>query len=299
MTAPPVVSSGDELASQVASWKAQGETLALVPTMGALHPGHLALVRRAKQVASRVVVSVFVNPLQFGPGEDFDRYPRTLSADVAALAGLGVEAVFAPDVTDVYPDWPHTTPTQSAGPVGDQFEGADRPGHFDGVLTVVSTLFDLVGCDVAVFGRKDAQQAFLVTRMARARTPAVAIVVVDTIRDGDGLALSSRNASLSAAERQIAQEMSRVVAGVSSALTTGTDDAQLTGGVIAATLQSGVAALRRAGGDPHYVDIVAADTFLPWRGGATRECVVIAACTVASVRLLDAVSLVPGPRRRG
>ena len=288
MTIPRIIHRADELSECVAGWKNQGDTIALVPTMGALHDGHLALVTRANTECSRVVVSVFVNPLQFGAGEDFDRYPRTLASDVAALHGRGVDVVFAPEVTDIYPDWPHTTPTVFAGPVGNTFEGADRPGHFDGVLTVVSRLFDLVSCDVAVFGQKDAQQVFLVTQMAAARTPPVTISVVDTVRDTDGLALSSRNSYLSDTDRSHATALHSAVAWVGQSLAAlsgrgiGADDVQ---GILA----SASATLAGEGRTLHYLDVVNADTFTPFRGGDTRGVVVVVACSVGGVRLIDAM----------
>lgn len=287
MTTPRVIHGADELAEVVAGWKNQGDTIALVPTMGALHDGHLALVNRAKTECSRVVVSVFVNPLQFGAGEDFDRYPRELASDVEALEGRGVDVVFAPEVTDVYPDWPETKPTVFAGPVGDTFEGADRPGHFDGVLTVVSRLFDLVACDRAVFGQKDAQQVFLVTRMAGARTPPVKISVVDTVRDTDGLALSSRNSYLSEADRDSARVLHRTVTEVSEAVSGLPDPASADD--VRAIVAGASEAIAGNGRTLHYLDVVDPGTFAPFRGGKVSGLVVIVACSVGGVRLIDAV----------
>ncbi len=189
--------------------------VALVPTMGALHEGHLTLVRRARELADRVVVSIFVNPLQFGAGEDFDKYPRTLEADTAALAGLADE-VFAPTVDQVYPGRSDgnvdSVPHFTAGPAGELFEGAARPGHFDGMLTVVARLFDMVRPDVVVFGQKDAQQVFLVRRLIAEHFPGIALEVVPTVRESDGLAMSSRNRYLSAQERTHALALSRALA---------------------------------------------------------------------------------------
>jgi pantoate--beta-alanine ligase len=289
VTRPRVVHRADELSELVAGWKTSGDTIALVPTMGALHDGHLSLVSRAKTECSRVVVSVFVNPLQFGAGEDFDRYPRTLESDVEALEGVGVDVVFAPEVTDVYPDWPHTTPTVFAGPVGNTYEGVDRPGHFDGVLTVVSRLFDLVACDRAVFGQKDAQQVFLVSHMAGARTPPVPISVVDTVRGADGLALSSRNRYLSDVDRASATALSWALAHVSEALhglsaDAGEDEVER----ILAPARDVLSEDNRT---LHYVDVVDSDTFAPFRGGDTRSVMVIVACSVGGVRLIDSIRL--------
>jgi pantoate--beta-alanine ligase len=174
--------------------------VALVPTMGALHEGHRALVRAARDRAATVVVSVFVNPTQFGPGEDFDRYPRTWDADLAALAEEGADVVFHPAVPEVYPPAALGI-TVEPGPLGSVLEGAVRPGHFAGVLTVVAKLFGLVRPDVAVFGEKDYQQLTLIRAMARELALGVEVLGVPTVREDDGLALSSRNRYLDAGQR--------------------------------------------------------------------------------------------------
>jgi pantoate--beta-alanine ligase len=182
-----------------------GAPVVLVPTMGALHEGHRALIRRAREIASPngcVVVSVFVNPLQFGAGEDLDRYPRTLDADVLIAAAEGADLVFAPGAGQMYPQ-PQLI-TVDPGPVGRILEGESRPGHFAGVLTVVAKLLQLTRPDVAVFGEKDAQQLALVRRMAADLDLGTCIVGIPTVRDADGLAISSRNRFLSPAERQTA-----------------------------------------------------------------------------------------------
>ncbi len=181
--------------------------VALVPTMGALHEGHLTLVRAARQRAASVVVSVFVNPTQFGPGEDFDRYPRTWDADLAALADEGVDLVFHPEVADVYPPGSVGVGVQP-GPLGDVLEGAIRPGHFAGVLTVVAKLFGLVRPDLAVFGEKDYQQLTLIRAMARELALGVDVVGIPTVREDDGMALSSRNRYLDPAQRTAAASIS-------------------------------------------------------------------------------------------
>ncbi|WP_432763049.1 pantoate--beta-alanine ligase [Actinomadura xylanilytica] len=175
-------------------------TLALVPTMGALHEGHRSLIRRARQLADSVAVSIFVNPLQFGPDEDFDRYPRTLAGDIEACEAEGVDVVFAPTREAMYPDAPQVT--VHSGAMGGVVEGAARPGHFDGMLTVVLKLFNLVRPDVAVFGEKDAQQLALIGRMVADLDLPVEVVGGPTVREPDGLALSSRNRYLSAADRR-------------------------------------------------------------------------------------------------
>jgi pantoate--beta-alanine ligase len=184
--------------------------VALVPTLGALHEGHLALVDRAREVAPTVVVSIFVNPTQFGPSEDLAKYPRDIDGDLAVLASRGVEFVFAPDASEMYPDGP-TQITVHAGPVAETFEGASRPGHFDGVLTVVSKLLHIVRPTHVLFGQKDAQQLFLVQRMVRDLDIPVVVEPVETVRADDGLALSSRNRYLDEDHRRAAVALRRAL----------------------------------------------------------------------------------------
>lgn len=207
MTAPRLLHSIAEVRRFVDERRRTGASIALVPTLGALHEGHLSLVARASELADVVIVSIFVNPLQFGAGEDFARYPRTLDSDLAALEDRA-DAVFAPSVTEMYPDASPQT-TIAGGPVAELFEGLARPGHFDGMLTVVAKLFNIVQPDVAVFGQKDAQQAFLVRRMVRDLDLPVAIEVAPTVREESGLALSSRNRYLSETEREAALALSQ------------------------------------------------------------------------------------------
>ena len=190
--------------------KARGAgTIALVPTMGALHEGHRSLVRAARTHADQVVVSIFVNPLQFGPNEDLSRYPRTFDADLEVCQEEGAAVVFAPAVEDMYP--PGRQVSVRAGEMGRIVEGASRPGHFDGMLTVVLKLFNLVRPDVAVFGQKDAQQLAMIRRMVADLDVPVEIVGAPTVREPDGLALSSRNRYLSAEDRQVALALSRAL----------------------------------------------------------------------------------------
>jgi pantoate--beta-alanine ligase len=190
--------------------------VALVPTMGALHEGHRALVRAARERAGSVVVSVFVNPTQFGPGEDFDRYPRTWDADLAALAEEGADLVFHPGVEDVYPPGAAGV-TVDPGPLGHVLEGAVRPGHFAGVLTVVAKLFGLVRPDVALFGEKDYQQLTLIRAMARELALGVEVVGVPTVREDDGMALSSRNRYLDPEQRAAAVAISAALRAAAAA----------------------------------------------------------------------------------
>ncbi len=203
----------------------RGTTVAFVPTMGALHDGHLSLVRRAREAAGLVVVSIFVNPLQFGPSEDYDSYPRDEARDVALLEAEGANLVFVPSVEQMYPDGGVTT-VHVDGALASTLEGAARPGHFDGVATVVAKLFNVVDPDVAVFGQKDAQQVAVIRRMVRDLSYRTEIVVGATVREPDGVAASSRNAALSHAEREAATALFRALsAGEEVCRTNGPDDA--------------------------------------------------------------------------
>ena len=197
--APRVIESTALMQAVSMALRGQGKTIGFVPTMGALHDGHLALIREARQRADVVVVSIFVNPLQFGPNEDLSRYPRTFEADRLLCHAAGVDLIFMPDVRSMYPAGFQTT--VKAGALAERLEGKERPGHFDGVLTVVSKLFHLVQPHFAVFGEKDYQQLLLVRRMVRDLHMPVEIVAMPVIREVDGLALSSRNAYLSPAMR--------------------------------------------------------------------------------------------------
>lgn len=211
--------------SDMSTWttdiRSNGLTVALVPTMGALHDGHLDLVEAAARAADRVVVSIFVNPTQFGPGEDFEAYPRSLEADVAALQSQGrVHAVFAPSVADMYPSRPNQTWVTVDG-LDEWLCGRSRPGHFKGVTTVVARLFARVMPDVAIFGMKDAQQFFILRRMAADMGFPVRLVGVPTVRAADGLAMSSRNAYLTTAERADAPRLFRAVSAAKDAVAAG------------------------------------------------------------------------------
>jgi pantoate--beta-alanine ligase len=199
----------EKLASARARVRADGRRVAFVPTMGALHEGHRSLIRRARGLGDVVFVSIFVNPLQFGPGEDLDRYPRTLAADLAACGEEGAEVVFVPTRDMIYPTEPEVR--VSSGRMGTIVEGACRPGHFDGVLTIVMKLFNLVQPDLAVFGEKDAQQLAVIRRMVADLGVPVKVVGCPTVREPDGLALSSRNRYLSAAERVTGLALSRAL----------------------------------------------------------------------------------------
>ena len=189
------------LRAAIRAWRAQGQSVGLVPTMGNLHEGHLALVRLARARADRVVASVFVNPTQFGPGEDFTRYPRTLDGDQAGLAAAGCDLLFAPTVEVMYPFGPANTVRVSVPEITTTLEGRHREGHFDGVATVVTKLFNLVQPDLAVFGQKDWQQMLVVRRLVRDLALPLEIIAAPTVREADGLAMSSRNQYLDAGQR--------------------------------------------------------------------------------------------------
>lgn len=252
-------------------------TLALVPTMGALHAGHLKLVEEAKARADRVAVSIFVNPLQFGPGEDLHRYPRQEEQDLAALEAAGVDLVWLPRVHDLYPEG-FVTRIVVPG-VSDRWEGEARPGHFDGVATVVAKLLVAVMPGVALFGEKDFQQLAVIRRMSADLGLPVSIEAVGTVRDADGLALSSRNAYLSADER------SRAVA-LPEALQRARDGIR-SGRPIEESLRDGRAALSASGFDPiDYFALVDAGTLEPLAEPA-GEMRLIAAARIGSTRLID------------
>ena len=254
-----------------------GRTVALVPTMGALHDGHLALVARAKELADTVVVSIFVNPLQFAAGEDLDRYPRTLDEDVAKLEALGVDVVFAPTVDELYPTWPIQT-TIKAGQVGSLYEGRSRVGHFDGVLTIVGKLLNIVAPAFVVFGQKDAQQVFLVKRMVADLNMPVVVDVIETVREEDGLALSSRNRFLDPKERRASRTLSIALEAAASSADRGID-------AVLAAAQSALMGESLVQLD--YLKVVEPTTFLPADDNYRGPAVVLIAATVGSTRLID------------
>jgi pantoate--beta-alanine ligase len=256
--------------------------VALVPTMGALHEGHRTLVRAARVRARSVVVSVFVNPTQFGPGEDFDRYPRTWDTDLAALAEEGADAVFHPPVGEVYPTRALGV-TVHPGPLGDVLEGAVRPGHFAGVLTVVAKLFGLVRPELAVFGEKDYQQLTLIRAMADELALGVEVVGVPTVREDDGLALSSRNRYLSGEQRATAGALSR-------ALRAGADAGTQGGQAVLAAARAVLAA--ESGLVLDYLELTDIDLGPAPAAGPAR---LLVAARAGSTRLLDNAAVLLGP----
>ena len=213
-----------ELRAIVRSYRDQDKRVGLVPTMGNLHDGHLALVRRALEAADVVVTSIFVNPMQFGVGEDLDAYPRTLTDDQRRLGAEGNTLLFAPPVSEVYPDGLAHQTRIVVPEVSDGHCGASRPGHFEGVATVVSMLFNMVQPDIAVFGEKDFQQLAVIRKMVRDLFLPVDVIGLPTVREEDGLAMSSRNGYLTDAERQTAPALYRVLSKTGDALAEGSDD---------------------------------------------------------------------------
>ena len=278
MTNPSVFTTAIELEQWSTECHEKGEQVVIVPTMGNLHAGHLSLVSEAKKHGDRVVVSIFVNPTQFSEGEDFERYPRTLEADIDAVSGVGVDVVFGPSADEVYPDGSEHDAI-SAGPIGEVLEGVIRPGHFDAVVTVCKRLFEMSHADVAVFGEKDAQQLFLVTQMARGLTPPVRIVGVPTFRDHDGLALSSRNSYLSHDDRQAALALPHALDALEQRIKQGE--------MLASALAAGQLALAA---DPalelDYLGSVNPNTFEP-SGESDSQALILGAITVGGTRLID------------
>ena len=290
MSTPEVISTITALQHRLGQARGRsalvgGDTrIVLVPTMGALHAGHLALVRRAHALGDIVVVSIFVNPLQFGAGEDLERYPRTLDADLATLADENVSVVFAPTAGEMYPDSANGTRV-TAGPIGSAYEGAARPGHFDGMLTVVAKLLGIVAPDTAVFGQKDGQQVFLVQSMVADLNLRTAIEVVETVREPSGLALSSRNRYLDDAQNTAAQAL---FAGLSAAV-----QAALAGPAAALA-----AAHARIAAQPlvklDYLVIVHPQTFVPVDDAYRGPARMLVAARVGTTRLIDNVPLALG-----
>ncbi|MBL8200722.1 MAG: pantoate--beta-alanine ligase [Chromatiales bacterium] len=269
------------LRENLRSWRGFGETIALVPTMGNLHAGHLSLVDVARALADRVVVSIFVNPTQFGPGEDFAAYPRTLDKDRRQLTRANVDILFAPPVEEIYPDREHAGTVVSVPGLSGILCGQFRPGHFDGVASVVTRLFNIVQPDSAVFGQKDYQQLLVIRRLQADLHLPVKIVAAPTAREPDGLALSSRNQYLDAAQRAMAPGLHRTLAECAGALRQGRRDFD-------ALEARGMAGLVAAGFRPDYFVIrTAADLGAP--AAANRNLVVLAAGHLGRARLIDNV----------
>ncbi len=274
-----VVSTREELREMHEDWRHHGNHVAIVPTMGNLHEGHLSLVELARQHAERVVVTVFVNPTQFGEGEDFDEYPRTLKRDTQRLKKLDADVLFTPDVDTVYPFGIDKATVVSVPGLTRNFCGASRPGHFDGVTTVVARLFALVRPDVAVFGQKDYQQQLVIRHMTVDLSLPIRIITAPTVREADGLAMSSRNQYLSEAERAVAPRLHASLQAIGTELQDGKRN-------FAELENSAWAKIEAAGFTPDYVAIRRAENLEP----PDRDCdeiVVLAAAHLGKARLID------------
>ncbi|HEX7280388.1 MAG TPA: pantoate--beta-alanine ligase [Solirubrobacterales bacterium] len=290
--AAPALRTKADVRAAVAAAKRAGQTVGLVPTMGYLHEGHLSLIRAARAECDLVVMSLFVNPTQFGPSEDLDRYPRDEERDLRLAGEAGADLVFAPPVGEVYPDGPagFVTQVEVTGPLTGVLDGDPSrrgPEHFRGVTTVVAKLFNVVGPDVAYFGQKDAQQAVVIRRMVRDLDFPVRIEVLPTVREPDGLAMSSRNAYLGPEDRERATALSRALAAAER-------------GARAGSLADGLSAARReleaAGIEPEYLEARDAETLKPVHALADRSVLVLVAAPVGGARLIDNVLIHPNPQ---
>ena len=272
-----------ELSAELATARQSGKKISFVPTMGAIHAGHLSLIEIAKKQSGLVVASIFVNPLQFNSASDFDLYPRNEVADTAALEAAGADVLFLPNVEEIYPNG--KVNTHSAGPIGDIFEGQARKEHFDGMLTVVARLFEIVSPDVAVFGAKDAQQLFLIRRMLQQQKNTewgskLQLVEGPTIRESTGLALSSRNQRLSSSEMQVALSLSEALNKAHKCAASGE-------GISSALSE----AMKVFSSNPEakldYLALVNPESFETLEDGFTGQALMIVAAEVGNVRLID------------
>lgn len=279
----PIVRTVANLRDQVRAWRAAGQRIGFVPTMGALHEGHLSLVRLARTLADRVMASVFVNPTQFGPNEDFDAYPRDEARDAELLAAAGCELMFAPTVAEMYPDGASTTVTVAG--VSEPLDGQARPGHFAGVATVVTKLLNQCGPDVAVFGEKDYQQLQVIRRLVRDLDIPVEIIGGPTARAPDGLALSSRNAYLTEAERAVAPALHRALQAAAQDLRAG--------GRVDAAEAAALALIRAAGfASVDYFEVRGAEDLARLGPGPVNGAArLLTAARIGKTRLIDNIAV--------
>jgi pantoate--beta-alanine ligase len=272
----------EEMRATVGGWRKHGRRVALVPTMGALHEGHLSLLRRALSSADHVIVSIFVNPSQFAPSEDLAAYPRTFEADLAAIGSVGDALVFAPATPEIYPDGFATTVSLS-GPAAVGLEDRFRPTHFAGVATVVAKLFQQTQANVAFFGEKDYQQLKVIERMAKDLDMPIEVIGCATVREADGLAMSSRNRFLSVDQRQRAAHIPRCLDAAAARIRTGVHP-----DVAAA---DGAASLSTAGFAIDYFEARNATTLLPFNGSTPSSIRLLAAVRIGATRLIDNVAV--------
>jgi pantoate--beta-alanine ligase len=277
-----VVGAIDDLRRYVRARRAAGERIGLVPTMGALHAGHLSLVEAARRVADRVVVTIFVNPAQFGPNEDFSRYPRTLAADLEKLSRVAADLVFAPPVEEIYPAG-FSTKVVMEGPALADLEDRFRPTHFSGVATVVTKLLNQAQADVAVFGEKDYQQLLVIKRLARDLDIATEILGAPTLREADGLAMSSRNVYLAGEERERARELHSALSEAARRILNGED--------IDAATRDARARLAEVGFDVDYLEARCAETLAPVSALDQGPIRLLAAAKLGATRLIDNIAV--------
>ncbi|QYK06064.1 pantoate--beta-alanine ligase [Shewanella zhangzhouensis] len=268
----------DEIRRQVRQWRANGETVAFVPTMGNLHAGHITLIKEATQRADHVVASIFVNPMQFGKNEDLDAYPRTLAEDQAALTAAGCELLFTPTPDIIYPKGLDAQTYVEVPGISDELCGASRPGHFRGVATIVLKLFNIVQPDVALFGRKDYQQLLVIRTMVEDLSLPLEIIGVETVREASGLAMSSRNGYLTADEKARAAALKAALDALAAQISAGS--------TIAAAIAKANTSLMDAGFRPDYLEVRSATT-LALPTDADKELVVLGAAYLGKARLID------------
>ena len=268
----------DDIRTQVRAWRAKGETIAFVPTMGNLHQGHITLVREAAQKCDHVVVSIFVNPMQFGQNEDLDAYPRTLAADSAAITAAGAELLFTPTPAVMYPKGLEQQTYVEVPGISNVLCGASRPGHFRGVATIVCKLFNIVQPDVAFFGNKDYQQLLVIQTMVEDLSLPIEIIGVDTIRENSGLAMSSRNGYLTATEKAAAPALKKAIDAMAKGIKQGES--------VDAVTEQAKASLVAAGFTPDYLEIRHAHT-LEVAQRQDQALVILAAAYIGKARLID------------
>ncbi len=275
----------DEMHAQIRMWRSSGKQIAFIPTMGNLHEGHLSLIKQAHQRADHVVVSIFVNPTQFGKDEDFDSYPRTLHTDSNKLFETGVDLLFTPKTSDLYPHGTKASTRIEVPGYSDILCGAHRPNHFIGVTTIVTKLFNIVQPDVALFGEKDYQQLLIICRAVEDLCMPITILGVPTIREHDGLAMSSRNSYLSANERQNASTLYKTLKQISKEIVTGKRN-------YTALEQNALSILKEANFTPDYVSIRRADN-LALAQPEDSNLIVLAAARLGRTRLIDNIRVTP------
>jgi pantoate--beta-alanine ligase len=279
----PVIRFTNQLRQVVQQWRRRGHKVALVPTMGGLHEGHLELVRLAKQQAGKAVVSVFVNPAQFAPHEDYDNYPRNEERDWHKLLTVQADAMYAPDVHEIYP--PDFASRVEVAGLTQTLEGISRPHFFSGVTTVVAKLFMQCLPDIAIFGEKDYQQLLVVKQLVRDLNFPITIVAAPVVRDADGLAMSSRNVYLDASERAVAPQLHAVLADMAADLSAGRE--------IEDTLRQGSVRLEQAGFRIDYLELRDSETLMPFETSIEAPARLLAAVFLGRVRLIDNVAVTP------